>query len=233
MKTRFFSAFVFILFSCLFLNLIYGQNPGIELIPPGTIQLENKVYIDKTPVTNLMFLEYLTFKALAEDLGYNTFKEYLNLSKDARFPLKPIITYPNAIGEKSSKDVFLKRRGYFREREYAYSAVLEVSIEDATDFCSWRTAMVKHFYQNQNIEFSKLQYRLATLEELNYAKRKYQSILKTKPSRKKLSNYNLPRNPDFYMILPIYEFTSTVSNFQSHLETAYTGFRCICDFETK
>ncbi len=55
--------------------------------------------------------------------------------------------------------------------------------------------------ENQNIEFLKLQYRLPTLEELNYAKRKYQSILKTKPSRKKLSNYDTPQNPESYIIL--------------------------------
>ena len=178
-----------------------------------------------------MFVEYLSFQKLAVDLGFTTFQEYLNFGKNGEFPPKPIINYPNYALEDRSKEVFLKRKGYFRERVYAYSAVLGVSIEDAADFCSWRTAMVRYFFENQNIEFLKLQYRLPTLEELNYAKRKYQSILKTKPSRKKLSNYDTPQNPESYIILPIYEFTSRAGNFQFHLQSAYTGFRCICNLD--
>jgi hypothetical protein len=41
-------------------QLLIGQN---ELkIPPGTIKLNNSLFIDQSPVTNLMWIEYLTIK---------------------------------------------------------------------------------------------------------------------------------------------------------------------------
>lgn len=40
-----------------------NAQENIDIVnPPGTIKLNDSLYIDKTPVTNLMFLEYLTAK---------------------------------------------------------------------------------------------------------------------------------------------------------------------------
>ena len=233
MKTGFIREIVFALFIFFFLGKLHAQNSRTDLIPPGTIHLKNKIFIDKTPVTNLMFLEYLAFKGLAADLGYNTFQEYLNSRKVGEFPIKPIIAYPNVVLEGYSKDVFLKRKGYFSETEYASYAVLNLSIKDARDFCSWRTAMVAHLYKNENIRFSNLQYRLATIAQLNFAKRKYQSIVKAEPSRKKLSNYHLPKKPESFMVLPIHEYSLDSVVFQSQLKAAYTGFRCVCELDSE
>ena len=47
-----------------------------------------------------------------------------------------------------SSNKYLKRRGYGGETKFKYHPVLNVSKNQAAEYCKWRTEMVNHLWKN-------------------------------------------------------------------------------------
>jgi len=133
--------------------------------PPGTILLKDSLYIDKAPVTNLMFLEYLTAKHSLRKKGFNSFSEF-HKSTDEKFD-KILTIYPSFLKNLNKKKSFLTKKNYFENIKYKYSPVLRITKEQAIDYCKWRTEMVEYFWSNKEKTINQnIKYRLPEKQEL-------------------------------------------------------------------
>jgi len=145
---------VIILCSCAVLK----KNPA-DGNPPGTVKINDTLYIDRTEVANVHWREY-GFYLNGFDSGnaYKALPDTL-VWKDSLFHNEPLVEY------------------YFRHPGYnAYPAV-GISYEQAVEFCKWRTFVVnlrlymeknnlKNHREHLNDSFPiKVYYRLPTREE--------------------------------------------------------------------
>lgn len=148
-------------------------NKGID--PPGTLQLTENLFIDKSPVTNLMFLEYLTMKDYLQSERYSSWKTYYIDKNYTEWRGGPIKIYSSLLNELESKNSRVSRRGYFEDWKYKDSPVLRITKAQAEDYCQWRTEMVEYAwnyfpkYAHQKDYADKIEYRLPSLDELEEA----------------------------------------------------------------
>lgn len=208
-------------------------------IPPGTVQVNDSLYIDKSPVTNLMFMEYLTAKEVLKNKGYLTFNEFIKDTNEKGFSREmTTIRIPSPLLiEFYSSNKYLKRKGYGREWKFRYHPVLNVSKIQAFEFCKWRTEMVSHLWKNDE-KYSavkslsnKISYRLATKKELELANTFFSnSNMKTEFTEKILKVKQKKMVTDF-IVFPIQEMTISEELFNQKLNYEYIGFRCICEIE--
>lgn len=146
---------VFLILISTFLS--YSQNvkniklPNkLTIIPPGTIAINDSLYIDKAPVNNVMYHEFLK--------SVNTF---WNLSMHDSIKKIPTFNLPKKFYSNNSKinknnELYGKMNlnnnstlinqitidNYFNHPKYNYNPVLQISKEQAELFCKWRTDMV-------------------------------------------------------------------------------------------
>lgn len=124
----------------LFAGIAYGQNETET--PPGTLKLNDSLFIDKIPVTNAMYIEFLKSKDKFWSLkkheeikkmpSYGIKKENLGIDSETltNTHLKIISNFA-----KEEKD-------YFTHPKYRQYPVLNITKAEAKEFCLWRTDMV-------------------------------------------------------------------------------------------
>ncbi|SFC95942.1 Sulfatase-modifying factor enzyme 1, partial [Zunongwangia mangrovi] len=233
MKKILVTILVFILTS----TLVKSQE--ILVAPPGTIFLEDSLYIDKAPVTNKMFLEYLTAKHFLRRKGFNSFSEF-HESTDQKFD-KIITLYPSFLKNLKKEKSLLTKKGYFENIKYEYSPVLRISKEQAKDFCTWRTEMVEYLWLNMDKPVTQsIQYRLPRKDELILAQKIF--------SKRKIFKFDNGRNPtkfktdkkiSDFIKYNISEFTISEEIFGDNWKgispidfpNEVTGFRCVCEIQ--
>ena len=139
---------IFVLLLIYNFNLLNAQSD--LTIPPGTIQLNDNLFFDKSPVTNIMFVEYLTIKKVLENKGYSSFSQFIKDNNIKGFPKEMrVLRYPSPLLiQFYSSNKYLKRKGYGRKYKFRYHPVLNISKKQAIDFCKWRTEMVSHLWLN-------------------------------------------------------------------------------------
>lgn len=228
---------ILILVSNLSSTILFSQEK-FE-IPPGTIFLKDNLFIDKTPVTNWMFLEYLTVKDFIKKEGFNSFSEF-HKSTDEIFD-KVIMFYPSFLKQLNQKGSFLTKKKYFENLKYQYSPVLRITKDQAMDYCKWRTEMVKYFWSNKNKKINRrIKYRLPKEGELNLAKENFtqKNIFKFYDG-KNPTKFKTNKIVNGYIKYNISEFTVTEkvfgNNWKNNSPTEFpneiTGFRCVCEIE--
>lgn len=111
---------------------------GCGFVPPGTAQLENNenTYLDKEPITNLGWKEYLYWIKNDSSVKYST------ALPDSSAWLK---AYPDS--------------GFLSDT-YNDAPVVGITYEQAKDYCEWRSTPVNQKYDKQ------VSYRLPDLETL-------------------------------------------------------------------
>lgn len=112
-------------------------------IPPGTVQIDSNLYIDKCEVTNINYLEYLEWSSRV--LLNN--EEFLNAIPDTSVWRK-VLEY-NAPYEEY----------YFRHPAFWDYPVVGVSYEQAVNYCKWRSDRVyeKILVDKGILPFNKMQ----------------------------------------------------------------------------
>lgn len=221
-----------------------GQVQNEKIDPPGTIKLSESLFVDKTPVTNMMFLEYLTMKDYLRSQGYSSWKTYYVDKKGTDWRSGPVKVYPSFLKDLETKGSRLSRGGYFMDSEYMHTPVLNITKAQAEDFCQWRTEMVEYAwnffpkYVGQKDYADKIHYRLPTRGELEEAQNYFSengelvNIRKKNPLR-----YSSQEVPEKFTLYNISEFTSSNNlygeNWKDVVPTDfpndYTGFRCVCE----
>ena len=218
-------------------QLVSGQNKSN--IPPGTISLNDSLFIDKEPITNLMFLEYLTVRHFLKENGFESLSDYHRITEKKLN--KIVLLYPSFLENLNEEGSILTRKNYFKKTEYKYSPVLKISKKQAEDFCSWRTEMVKHLWSKRTgTKDVELKYRLPKIVEYKSAEAKF--------AEANIFNYYEAKNPtkfftkkevNEYIKYNISEFTFSdkiygenwKNEIPKELPNEVVGFRCVCEIE--
>ncbi len=202
-------------------------------IPPGTLSINDSLYMDKSPVTNRMFVEYLTGKKVLNKKGYSSFKKYIEENSIKDFPpeFKPAPLSLILIDHYANQN-YLKKKGYGWDPMFNHHPVLNVSRDQAEDYCKWRSEMV-HYRWSTDPRFTskKTHYRLATAQELTLA---YDYFVKEKDIdvlKGKLLKIKPPNNATNFTMFPIKEMTASEKVFNDIPSYEFTGFRCICELK--
>lgn len=124
------------LFLILFHNESFSQNSKPQ--PPNGIELSPNLFIDKTEISNINWLEYLFY-----------------LKRDSSN-----ITYVRALPDTSvwlSLGDTTRWKYYLREPSYTNHPVVGVSHQQAIDYCHWRSTAVNSMVRKEHPE-TKFQY---------------------------------------------------------------------------
>lgn len=128
------------IFFCLITWPLVAQSVEQEN-PPNTISLDGNLYIDKTEIANLHWLEYLHY--LAKDSGQAAMQSAL-----------PDTTVWLTVGDT------LRYQHYLRYPGYRYFPVVGITLSQARHYCAWRSAIV-----SARLTDKIFQYRLPTESE--------------------------------------------------------------------
>lgn len=122
--------------------------------PPGTVPLNDSLFIDKWEVSNIAWKEFVYF-ILYENKDLDLYKKMLPDTTVWRTQL-------------FNNSVFVDF--YFRHPDYNAYPVVGVSYEQALAFCNWRTERVNELLERTpKSPYSKILYRLPTKKEWELA----------------------------------------------------------------
>jgi hypothetical protein len=140
-------SFVTILLFLLNTLICEGQKIPSEIpTPPGCVWLRDKLFIDKTEIANIHWLEYRYF-----------------LSKDS-LENRDEQSQPDTTVWATSNNSRLKQ--YWTYPGYRYHPVVGISYEQAVDYCTGRSAVVNQRIKSTGFLFH---FRLPTEEEWEFA----------------------------------------------------------------
>jgi hypothetical protein len=109
------------------------QKPKLRLpAPPGSIQIKDNLYLDKTEIANVHWLEYLY--RLRQDSSEEAYRRAL-----------PDTSVWNKVDKTG-----LFRLAYLRSFKYRFHPVVGVSYEQAEAYNNWRSARATNAYNSQN-----------------------------------------------------------------------------------
>jgi Uncharacterized conserved protein len=126
-----------------------GQKKSKLPTPPNCVHLYGSIFIDRTEISNINWLEYLYFTKLD--------------SSDAAY--KKIL--PDTAVWNDYDTTGSKTKNYLRYPGLRHYPVVGISYEQAVDYCRWRTAVVnKSMAAESKVKFI---FRLPKKEEWEYA----------------------------------------------------------------
>lgn len=140
-----------ILFSLALLS--FTGKDEMKITPPGTVPVNDSFYFDETEVSNFYWQEYMDWQKRTYG---DTSSHYLRTIPDTNVWTDHNVPF---------------RRYYLTHPAYKDYPVVGVSFEQAWNFCNWRTAVVKIYYDKLKERKPKtvipkdLKYRLPTTVE--------------------------------------------------------------------
>ena len=228
--------------------------------PPGTVKINDSLFVDASLVDNLMYLEFLyNVKNFWSERVSDTLKKLPNfgLNKillNQKFQWMPIdeSLYNEILLDKNLKvGLDTNMDIYLYHPKYAMYPAVNITQEQAEMYCKWRSDVVNiiigiiNSNKNEKIPF-KVSYRLATYEELNIALKLYAFSKKIK------NNFNeIPFNPmrlhyeknhkkvifnernlsELTLDSKLFG-TNWANNNSYNLPSDYIGFRCVCEIKS-
>lgn len=138
---------ILIVLFCLPYQRLLSQDLAVYKTPPNTVWLLNNIYIDKTEICNIHWLEYLFY--LTQDSAE------INVKK-----AQPDTSVWLSLGDT------VRSRHYLTYPGYRYYPVVGISFEQAIRYCNWRSAVVNNKLQQDSSQHNIFyQYRLPTEKE--------------------------------------------------------------------
>lgn len=156
-----------------------------KIAPPGTVMLNDSVYIDVNPVKNIDYKEFVAFlsvsysKVVRDSLDnlpmygvdYEAFRKFMRLNgKDDELLARMMIR----LDQKLSWAMSMQE--YTSHPKYGENPVIFISINQALEFALWRTRMVMFMWSVQCEDekerskyYTKIRYRLPTPDEWDAA----------------------------------------------------------------
>lgn len=146
---------ILIVFSISFTQNTSAQSDNnYSKVLPGVVKVSDGLYYDQTEITNINWLEFL----------YWQFKTYGGRESAAYKATLP----DTALWLEDGLNAEPYMKFYHRHSSYREYPVVNVTWQQASDFCSWRTARVKEFLEvNKKADAAPyyFAYRLPTYEE--------------------------------------------------------------------
>lgn len=161
--------------------------------PPGTLQLNDSVYIDATPVLNIHYKEYLNFMKNVIRFNIDSFDAvtgnlpYFNFNLEAFIQQTEFEPNPDSLNYIIEDTVYRFCNNwtifshYLSHSYFNYYPLVNVNVAIASAFCRWRTNMVMFAYASEKKEKERkkyhkaVNYRLATTDELQSAVKKFKT----------------------------------------------------------
>ncbi len=126
-----------------------------EKAPPGTVRLNDTLFIDKTETANVHWREFQYWLQTNDSSGYRESLLDTLVWRQEHSYQEPMVEY------------------YFRHPSYNYFPVVGVSYEQAIAFCKWRSHMVNQYCEKNPSKNpfpnKKYRYRLPTKKEWEFA----------------------------------------------------------------
>ncbi|MDP2384851.1 MAG: SUMF1/EgtB/PvdO family nonheme iron enzyme [Bacteroidota bacterium] len=151
-----------VLISVVILSAAFTISKSKQFIPPGTVNINDTLFVDETEISNLSWLEYVQYNKTKFGVSSN---EYLSSLPDTTVWRQKM----------SCNEPYVNY--YFRHPAYKQYPVVGVSYEQALAYCKWRTERVhialeikegKRKAEDSNKEYTgkfKFGYRLPTKQE--------------------------------------------------------------------
>lgn len=256
-------ALIIILFtsSCSLFKPVNSSDPYVldPSTPPGTIMLTEDLYIDRVPVTNLMYSEFLenieNYWSLEKHEKIKDFPRY-GLEKDSVFT--PWTGNTRLYMEANHQDpeemitTKLSMGNYASSPFFQWHPVVNVSRKQAELYCLWRTDLANSVYAIKSKNAFKrsrfpyqVKFRLPTQREMIAAQNKLEREFKLTKYQDQIYAYTgdfglfrrMQDEKGQMTILEIKEIAKdTVFNAMLDRRLSYydqnelkTGFRCICE----
>lgn len=124
--------------------------------PPGTVQLKDRLYIDRTEIANVHWREFLFYT--------------LNVDSGRHFKLEDALL--DTLVWASQDQGYALSEHYFRHPSFNSYPAVGITHQQAETFCRWRTQAVNQMLtqsKTANYPFRKVLYRLPTNEEWELA----------------------------------------------------------------
>ncbi len=239
--------------------------------PPGTVWLRDSVFIDVNPVKCIDYMEFLEFVKVAYNqelrdslknipsyaLNIEAFRSYMRLCG----PDKALIN-KMSIPTDMKLSWNMNMNEYMKSPNYKNFPIVNVSYNQALTYSEWRTDMVMLYYasasknekQRNKKYYTKIRYRLPTIEEWDYAMHKFEEYIFTDyhvyagekcatyeaiPQKKNLAFTYIPHNiAELSMTENIalglsWRDTDTSANYSKTVKyfrpSDWLGFRCVCE----
>ncbi len=151
--------------------------------PPGTVKVEDNIYVDQFELSNIDYREYLSW--LETVYGKSSLKY-----KDA---------YPNlSVWKSANGNLKAFEKDYFTNPVYNNFPLVGVSLEQAIAYTNWRTDRVAEMIlvQEKYIKSPEVLTEATQFTVAKYLSGKYQGILK-KEKRKLLPVYKIPTKAEW------------------------------------
>lgn len=235
-----------------------SHNNNDTYLPPGTIQVSENVFIDKRPVTNLMYKEFLrhqeyywttdSYKVFNELPKFNAQlpQEIITLQRNGRVDaLSSLLEPSKKVGSKEEEQL----DAYSKNVKYNNGPALQIGYEEALLYCKWRSELstLRLDYVNKTketrVNFPKnLNYRL--LNENEFIKiieqLRNDGLVSKLPFTYPSPEVNeLGNSKGFIVLYDLFEiisknqlfnpFTKSISN--NPKPETLASFRCICETE--
>lgn len=252
---------LFITSSCSLFKPVNSSDPYTidPSTPPGTIRLTESLYIDRVPVTNLMYSEFLenieNYWSLEKHEKIKEFPRY-GLKKDSVFI--PWTGNTRLYMEANHQDpeemitTKLSMGNYASSPFFQWHPVVNISREQAELYCLWRTDLANSVYAIKSKNASRrsrfpyqVKFRLPTEREMIAAQNKLEREYKLTKYQDQIYAYTgdfglfrrMQDNKGQMTILEIKEIAQdTTYNAMLDRRLSYydqnelkTGFRCICE----
>jgi len=149
--------------------------------PPGTIKLSENLYIDKSPVSNASYMEFLSFvkRSYSQNIRdtLKNFPLYGITHEEFEYYIKQNATDDGLYDKMSIPENMhiswdMNQFEYLHHPYYEKHPVVNITPTQVKTFCEWRTDMVMLFYavnskdkEKRTKYYTKIKYRLPTKEE--------------------------------------------------------------------
>jgi formylglycine-generating enzyme required for sulfatase activity len=144
---------------------VVRKQPKVKLVPPGTVWLRDNLFVDQCEISNLAYLEFLSWTKWHDTAGYSRMLPDTLVWRDLDYYFEPYVLY------------------YLRHPAYRDYPAVGISYTQAVAYCKWRSEMVNLFlYIRDNREAVKgmrwdsirnyperVRYRLPSKEEWEFA----------------------------------------------------------------
>lgn len=237
---------------------------SLKLSPPGTVWVKDNIYIDQFPVTNADYTEFLltaaayynpkihdTIQKLKPfNVNWKSLSEYFfSIKQDEDYLKKLEQDYYSDLSW--TNDSTLKF-SYYDDEYYSNFPVINISYEQAKEYCKWRSDMVLLSYainvsskKKRDVFYTKFNYRLPSFEEWKNAYDLFE--LKNEPFTKPVSGEDSESEYFHYSHGNISEMlnekskavglswrdsiepTKQINTVKYEKPSDWLGFRCVCE----